>query len=145
MDTQRHNNKCGSLRRQSHEVAHEHQKSLKRKTKCRNRVVLQRHKNLNGGTDIVMFTTLKFEVFMHPVYSPDLSACDYDVFGSLKKFLEGKCFSTDKEVKKVVKEWMLQVSAEFWRGVMYKPPEHWQKCIDKDGDYVRGDQKVLPI
>ncbi len=38
-----------------------------------------------------------------------LTLCDYEVFGSLKKFLEGKCFSTDKEVKR----WMLQVEWNF--------------------------------
>ncbi len=45
-------------------------------------------------------------------------------------------FSTDKEVKKVVNEWMLLVGAELWKGVMYKLPEHWPKCIDTNGDYV---------
>ncbi len=69
---------------------------------------------------------LKFEVLVHPVYNPDLSPCGYEVFGMLKKFLEGKCSSIDQEVKKVVKEWILQVGAEFWR--------RWQKYIDIDGD-----------
>ncbi len=50
-----------------------------------------------------MLIKLKFKVVTHP-YGPDLSPCDYEVFGLLKKFLEGKCFSTDKEVKKVVTE-----------------------------------------
>ncbi len=31
---------------------------------------------------------------------------------------------------------MFQVGAEFWRGIMYKLPECWQKCIDMGGDYV---------
>ncbi len=43
-----------------------------------------------------MLMTLKFEVLMYPAYNPDLSSGDYEVFGSLKKFLEGKCFSISK-------------------------------------------------
>ncbi len=88
-----------------------------------------------GLTQLVL-KILKLEVLTHTAYSRDLSPCDYKVFGSLKKFLEGKRFSTDEEVKKVGKKLVLQVGAEFWRGVMYKLPEHWQKCIVKDSDYV---------
>ncbi len=73
---------------------------------------------------------------MHPGYSLDFSPNDYEVFGSLKKFLEGKCFYTDKEVKKEDKEWMLQLRAEFWSGITYKLTKCWEKCIDRDGDYV---------
>ncbi len=61
----------------------------------------------------LMLTTLKFEVLTHSVYKQDLSPCDFEVYGVLKKFLKGKRFYTDKEIKKVVKEWMLQVGAEF--------------------------------
>ncbi len=83
-----------------------------------------------------ILNTLNLEVLIHPPYSPDLSPCDYAVFGSLKKHLEGKRFSTDDEVKKAVKEWMLQVGAKFWRDVIYKLPQRWEKCIARNGDYV---------
>ncbi len=43
-----------------------------------------------------MLMTLKFKVLIHPGYNLDLSSCDYEVFGLLKKFLEGKCFSIDE-------------------------------------------------
>ncbi len=76
-----------------------------------------------AGLTQSMLTTLKFEVFTHPAYSSDLSTSDYEVFDLLKKFFEGKCFFTDKEVKKMVKEWMLQVGVEFWKGELYKLQE----------------------
>ncbi len=60
-----------------------------------------------------MLITLKFEVLVYLVCSRVLSSCDYGVFGSLKKYLEVERFSADKEVKKMVKGWMLQVGAEF--------------------------------
>ncbi len=78
------------------------------------------------GLTMSILMTLKVEVFTHSVYSPVLSLSDYEVFGSLKKFLEGKCFSTNEEVKNVVKEQRV----EFWRDVMYKLSECWQTCID---------------
>ncbi len=60
-----------------------------------------------------MLTTLKFEVLPDLVYNLDLSPCDYEVFSSLKKFLEGIHFFIDEEVKKWVNKWMLQIGAEF--------------------------------
>ncbi len=63
-----------------------------------------------------MLTTLKFEVLTHLVNSPDLSLWDHEVFGLLKKCLDGKYFSTDEEVKKVAKEWMLQAGVTLRRG-----------------------------
>ncbi len=45
-----------------------------------------------------MLVTLKFKVLTH--HSPNHSPCDYEVFLSFKKFSEGKCFSTNAEVKK---------------------------------------------
>ncbi len=50
-----------------------------------------------GGLTQSMLTTLKFEVLAHPVYSLNLSLCDYEVFGSLKKCLDGKLLFTNKE------------------------------------------------
>ncbi len=64
--------------------------------------------NMAGLTQL-MLTTLKFKVFALLVYIPDLNSFDYVVLSLLKKFLEGKCFFTDEEVK----EWMLLVGAEF--------------------------------
>ncbi len=78
----------------------------------------------------------KFKVLALLVYRTILSLCDYEVLGSLKKFLNGKCFSIDKEVKKSVEEWMLEIGADFWRDIMYELPECWQKCINRDGDCV---------
>ncbi len=79
-----------------------------------------------------MLTTLKFEVITHPLYSLDLRPCDYEVIGLLNIFLEGKHFSTDKEIKKVIMELMLQVGMEFWGGIMYKLPD----CIYRNSDDV---------
>jgi histone-lysine N-methyltransferase SETMAR len=46
-----------------------------------------------------------WEVFEHPVYSPDLAATDLHFFPALKEFLGGRRFKSDEEVKDAVKEW----------------------------------------
>ncbi len=90
-----------------------------------------------AGLTQSMLMTLKFEVLTYPVYSPELGPCNYEVCGLLKKILNGKCFSTDGEVKKEVEEWVLQVDAEFWGGVIYKLPRHWRTCCrHKKSSYV---------
>jgi histone-lysine N-methyltransferase SETMAR len=41
-------------------------------------------------------------VLDHPPYSPDLSPCDYHVFGPLKKTLKGRQFNSDEAVREAV-------------------------------------------
>ncbi len=43
----------------------------------------------SAGVTIGLLKTLKWEVLPHPMYSPDLSPCDFKIFGRLKKDLEG--------------------------------------------------------
>ncbi len=47
-----------------------------------------------------MLTTLKLEVLTHPVYRPDLSLYDYEIFGSKKTFLVVNVFLLMKRSKK---------------------------------------------
>ena len=45
----------------------------------------------------------KWEVLVHPPYSPELSPCDYAIFDPLKKALRGKRFAFDNDVKQYVR------------------------------------------
>jgi histone-lysine N-methyltransferase SETMAR len=47
-------------------------------------------------------------VLDHPPYSPDLSPCDYHVFGPLKKTLKGRWFNSDEAVHEAVEQWFIQ-------------------------------------
>ena len=49
-----------------------------------------------------MLRKLKFEVIVHPPYSPDLAPSDYQLFVSLKEALRGRRFTSDQEVKEAV-------------------------------------------
>ncbi|GBM71713.1 Histone-lysine N-methyltransferase SETMAR [Araneus ventricosus] len=48
----------------------------------------------------------RFEVLEHPPYSPDLSPCDFHIFGPLKRAFQGTRFHSDHEVKKAVQDFL---------------------------------------
>jgi histone-lysine N-methyltransferase SETMAR len=55
-----------------------------------------------------------FQQLNHPPYSPDLALSDYFLFRVMKKFLQGKRFSSDEEVKEAVTTWFEEQSKEFF-------------------------------
>ena len=80
--------------------------------------------------------TLEFEVLSHPSYSPDLAPSDLHFFPHLKKDLKGTHFTSDDEVKQAVTSWMKQRTPEFFVDGMRKLVLRWEKCIERQGDYV---------
>jgi histone-lysine N-methyltransferase SETMAR len=56
----------------------------------------------------------EFQQLNHPPYSPDLAPSDYFLFRVMKKFLLGKQFSSDKEVKEAVTTWFEEQSKIFF-------------------------------
>ena len=55
-----------------------------------------------------------FQQLNYPPYSPDLSPSDYFLFRIMKKFLRGKRFSSDEEVKEAVTTWFEEQSKDFF-------------------------------
>jgi len=80
--------------------------------------------------------TLKFEVLSHPPYSPDLALRDFQFFPHLKRDLKGTHFTSDDEVKQTVTSWIKQRTPEFFINGMRKLVLRWEKCIERQGDYV---------
>ena len=85
---------------------------------------------------------LGFKVLEHPHYSPDLAPSNYYLFGLLKNALRGCRFSTDKEVWEAVRKWLRNQPKTFFLEGICKLVDHWTKCIEKEGDYVRNDVLV---
>src|SRR5215471_12603495 len=56
----------------------------------------------------------EFQQLNHPPYSPDLAPSDYFLFRVMKKFLRGKRFSSDEEVKEAVTTWFEEQSNDFF-------------------------------
>ncbi|XKL62912.1 hypothetical protein PGB90_002745 [Kerria lacca] len=66
-----------------------------------------------AGLSQSMIHGFGWEILDHPLYSTDLSPCDFGVFGSLKKYLSGTRFNDDEEVKQAVINWSAQLGADF--------------------------------
>ena len=80
--------------------------------------------------------TLKFEVLSHLPYSPDLAPSDFHSFPHLKRDLKGTHFTSDDKVKQVAASWIKQRTPEFFIDSTRKLVLRWEKCIERQGDYV---------
>jgi hypothetical protein len=78
---------------------------------------------------------LHWEVLPHPPYSPDLSPCDFHLFGGLKEALGVSKFQDD-DVAECVLEWLRDQQKIFYKSGIMKLPQRWEKCIDLEGEYV---------
>ncbi|GFY18823.1 mariner Mos1 transposase [Trichonephila clavipes] len=56
----------------------------------------------------------KWDVFQHLPYSPDLASSDYHLFTAMKKWLGGKHFADDEELKNAVTHWFKLQAAVFY-------------------------------
>ncbi len=72
----------------------------------------------------------------HPPYSPDLTHCDFWLFPSLKKVLQGCQFSSNQEVVTVSQTFFNSLSqADFGKTIMTKWIERMNTCIKSRGQY----------
>ncbi|KAJ9598719.1 hypothetical protein L9F63_010605 [Diploptera punctata] len=58
------------------------------------------------------------------------------LFGPMKKFLAGKRFETDVEVKSAVRRRLHSNKTDFYEQGILKLVTRWEKCVEKVGDYV---------
>jgi histone-lysine N-methyltransferase SETMAR len=77
-----------------------------------------------------------FQQLNHPPYSPDLAPSDYFLSRVVKKFLWGKRFSSDEEVKEAVTTWFEEQSKDFFCRWIKSLQQKWAKCIELLGDYI---------
>jgi hypothetical protein len=80
--------------------------------------------------------SFEWEIMEHARYSPDLAPSDYHVFSPLKKFLPGQRFISDDDAKTAVWWWFRAQPAEFYNSDISKLVVRWEKCLNRDGDYV---------
>lgn len=79
---------------------------------------------------------MSWETLEHPPYSPDLSPCDFYMFGPLKDALGGQRFNDNAAVEVFVRNWLRTRPVSFYNDGMQKLPTRWEKCVNKGGDYV---------
>jgi transposase len=77
-----------------------------------------------------------WKLLSHPPYSPDLAPSDYLLFGLLNDQLRGHHYETDEAVQEAVRSWLRGAGTDFYSRGIFKILQRWQKCIDRDGDFV---------
>jgi len=111
----------------------------KRRGLLSKKVLLLLHDNARPHTashTVETINHLGFKVLEHPAYSPDLAPSDYHLFGPLRNALQGRRFSTDKDVQEEVHKCLHDQPKTFFLEGIRKLVDHWTKCIEKEGDYV---------
>lgn len=101
--------------------------------------VLLLHDNARPHTaqsTVDLLHSWKWEVLPHPPYSPDLAPSDFHLFPCMKKYLRGRHFQTDDEVKSHVQEWLHQQSPQFFYTGFDSLVYRCDKCLNNFGDYV---------
>lgn len=77
----------------------------------------------------------KVTLIPHPPYSPDISPCDFFLFGTMKKKLEGFSTSNFEELKIFVEKYLKSIN----RKTMEKVMEEWKKRLkyvyENNGEY----------
>jgi hypothetical protein len=78
----------------------------------------------------------RWELLSCPPYSPDLASSAYHLVGPLKDHLRGHHYETDEAVQEAVRSWLRGAGTDFYSRGIFKILQHWQKCIDRDENFV---------
>jgi hypothetical protein len=73
---------------------------------------------------------------VYPAYIADLAPSDFQLFPTLKEFLDNRHLESDEEAKDSVKEWLNVLAAEVYDGGIQKLIARYDRCLNVGGDYV---------
>jgi histone-lysine N-methyltransferase SETMAR len=83
-----------------------------------------------------LIKTFGWEQTDHPPHSPDLAPSDFHVFLHLKKFLGGRRFLENDDVKEaVITRFSLQAASFYDAGIQKLVPRY-DRCLNNGGNYV---------
>jgi len=72
----------------------------------------------------------------HSTHSPDLAPSDFHLFLYLKKFLGGKRFDDDDDLKDAVQKRLTSLAVAFYEEGTQKLVPRYDKCLNNGGGYV---------
>ena len=81
-------------------------------------------------------TRLKLTTLPYPPYSPDLAPSDFYLFPKLKRHLKGNHYENYADVEAAVCQLCKEKSPEFFTDGLRQLVWCWQRCVDRNGDYV---------
>ncbi len=83
-----------------------------------------------------LFSQLKWDIFHHLVYSPDLAPSHYRFIPGLKCDVGGRHFATEKDWQSVVSKFFAKQGTKWNSAGIHKLILCYNKCLDKQGDYI---------
>ena len=92
------------------------------------RLLTEDHKNQRKAITSEMLQTYRD--------SPDLAPSEYHVFGFVKNQMRGQHYETKDAQQTAVRQCLRAAGMEFYRKGIFKLPEWWGKCVQRNGDYV---------
>ncbi|KAG5318734.1 MOS1T transposase, partial [Pseudoatta argentina] len=81
--------------------------------------------------------TLKWEVLLHPPYSPDIAPSNFHLFRSMAHGLADRRFHSYEEAQKWIDSWIASKDMSFFRRGIHVLPERWEKVVSSDGQYFK--------
>ena len=103
------------------------------------RKVIPQHNNARSHTALLTLEKIEnvgWEVLPHPPYSPDLAPSDYHFFDFVKNQMRGQHYETNEALQTAVCQCLWAAGTEFYRKGIFRLPERWEKCVQRNGDYV---------
>ena len=80
----------------------------------------------------------KVKVLNHPLYSPDLSPCDFFLFPRIKKMLSGNKYTSRSSLGSTIYQCLQQIPKEDYLSAFPDWVERLQKCVSVKGEYFEG-------
>ena len=106
--------------------------------KCPGRKVILQHDNARPHTTLLTLEkidSMGWEVLPHPPYSPDLEPSDYHLW-----FCEESdarpTIRKNEALQTAARQCLQAAGTEFYHKGIFKLPEQWEKCVQRNGDYV---------
>ena len=83
------------------------------------------------------FKELNYELLKNPAYSPDLAPSDYYLFTNLKKFLAGKCFTSNDEAIAAVNKYFSNLPESHFNDGIELLEKRWNKYVEVSKDFIK--------
>ncbi|UYV77390.1 hypothetical protein LAZ67_15000825 [Cordylochernes scorpioides] len=103
------------------------------------RKVLLVHDNARPSaarTTQALLENFKWKILTNPHYSPELSPSNFHLFPALKLHLGVKHFANDDEVQAEANNWLRRQDTAWYNSGINNLLQRYQKCLDRNGDYV---------
>ena len=113
-----------------------HPKIKKRRRGLISTWVILHHDDASAHTSYHVLSTihnLRYELFRHPPYSPDLAPGDYYLFPFPKKYLKTRCYEDRSALGSSIRQCLNGLSKDDFTATIQQLPERWRKCISIDG------------